>query len=207
MYIFQKADIYDVSTASIVYTVTLNGRANDVCFLDDDKFILAGDMPELEVHSIEDKKQVGKFKAHERRVRCLHLLSDQLEDDSRVFVSASNDGWIKVWKVKVDDDEVEADCISEYDTKCRITCMTVHKVPEVVETKKVESEAVKKARENEVKKTVSKKAKKRVSLVEPCKDDEGDQESESKKVKLVEYQEKNTEQQGKKGKRKKKKSM
>ena len=53
---FKRIDVYCTATASIDFTVPLNGRSNDVVFIDDVTFAISGEMPQVEVIllSIED---------------------------------------------------------------------------------------------------------------------------------------------------------
>ena len=48
------------------------------------------------------------------------------------MVTASNDGMVKVWSVTIQSkEEVKTTLVTAIDTKCRVTCMIVHKVPPV----------------------------------------------------------------------------
>jgi hypothetical protein len=48
---FKRIDIYCTSTASIDFSVPLNGRSNDVVFIDDVTFAISGEMPQVEVRN------------------------------------------------------------------------------------------------------------------------------------------------------------
>ena len=123
---YKHVDIYSVADASIDYSIKLNGRSNDVAFIDDNTFALAGEMPHVEIHSLVTKDLVTKFEAHQTRVRCLDFVQPSC------LVTASNDGLIKVWKISKDENgKIEATEECSADTKCRITSMQVHKVPQV----------------------------------------------------------------------------
>ncbi len=52
------------------------------------------------------------------------------------MATASNDGLIKLWRLtrkggRGSGEEFSAECVGSKDCGCRITCMAVHKVPEV----------------------------------------------------------------------------
>ena len=108
-----------MADASIEFSVKLNGRSNDVAFLDDTTFALAGEMPHIEIYSLVTKELLHKFEAHENRVRCLAFIQPSC------LVSGSNDGLIKVWKVTRDGDTFDIIEDGSADTKCRITSMQV----------------------------------------------------------------------------------
>ena len=154
---FKRLDIYSVGTAAVEASLPFLGRMNDVIFLDDVTIAVAGEMPQIEVYSIVSKSLIMKFEAHANRVRCMTLVSDQpikYNDTSaqlnhQCLVTASNDGFVKVWKLskklieehsdsKEGDNKmrftVEVKEEAKVDTKCRITCLKVHRVPKVVKS-------------------------------------------------------------------------
>lgn len=123
---YKHVDVYSVSDASIDFSVKLNGRSNDVVFLDDTTFALAGEMPFVEIHSLISKELLYKFEAHTTRVRCLAFVRPNC------LITASNDGLVKVWKLERKSNEFEAIEETFVNTKCRITSMQVHQVPKVI---------------------------------------------------------------------------
>ena len=45
-------------------------------------------------------------------------------------MTASNDGMVKVWSISIQSkEEIKTKLVTSIDTKCRVTCMIVHKVP------------------------------------------------------------------------------
>ena len=127
---YKHADVYSTAQATVTLSIRLPGRANAAEFLDEDTMLLAGEMPEIEAYCLKSNQLLSKFEAHERRVRCTYLTTKE-EGDRRTLVTASNDGLIKVWSLQRDSSKgVTAQKVCEHDTKCRITCMVVHKVPE-----------------------------------------------------------------------------
>ena len=118
---YKHVDVYSMADASIEFSVKLNGRSNDVAFLDDTTFALAGEMPHIEIYSLVTKELLHKFEAHETRVRCMAFIQPSC------LISGSNDGFIKVWKVTRDGDTFDIIEDGSADTKCRITSMQVRK--------------------------------------------------------------------------------
>jgi len=161
---YKHVDVYSVADATIEFSIKLNGRSNDVAFLDDNTFALAGEMPHIEIYSMVTKELLHKFEAHETRVRCLSVINPSC------LVSASNDGLIKVWKISRNDDTFEVNEEGRTDTKCRITSMQVHKVPKVNNTipdvKPEDVEALAKA--------VSGKKKRKIGFAENTNEDSKD---------------------------------
>ena len=71
---YRRVDIYSTSSASIDFSIPLNGRSNDVVFVDDVTFAIAGEMPQVEFYSLVTKEKISEFKAHETRVRCMEVV-------------------------------------------------------------------------------------------------------------------------------------
>ena len=72
--------------------------------------------------------------------RCLHVQASAKEGEFDM-VTASNDGLIKVWRLRrKGGEDFEAECVCSKDTGCRITCMVVHRVPEVQQPGKKKEE-------------------------------------------------------------------
>ena len=71
---YRRIDFYSTSSAAVDFSVALNGRSNDVVFVDDVTFAVAGEMPEVEFYSIVSKEKIFSFKAHETRVRCMAVV-------------------------------------------------------------------------------------------------------------------------------------
>ena len=71
-------------------------------------------------------------------LRCLKVISEdgaagEGEEERRLrrlcLVTASNDGFVKAWKVeRRGGGKFDVALAASHDTKCRITCMAVHKV-------------------------------------------------------------------------------
>ena len=181
---YKHADVYEVASAAVVYSIPLKGRANDLCFVDNDRLVLASDSPDLEIHSISEKTLLHKFPAHERRVRCLHLEKDPEIEDNFALVSASNDGLVKVWSLIAKKAAWEAEELLSHKVGCRITCMVVHRVPEI---KVAEEKQGQKAADGQKSK---KKKRKQVAIEPTTPESESDEEvskpaGTKKKAKLV----------------------
>lgn len=122
---YKHIDIYSVTDASIEFSVKLSGRSNDVVFINDTTFAVAGEMSHVEIHSLITKDLVCKFEAHANRVRNLAFVQPNC------LVTSSNDGFVKVWNLEAKGESFEVKESGSVDTKCRITSMLVHKVPKV----------------------------------------------------------------------------
>lgn len=62
--------------------------------------IVGGEGPNIEIHSISERKLLTQFKAHEKRVKAATTTNlNGLEELH--LVTVSNDGFIKLWKIQV----------------------------------------------------------------------------------------------------------
>jgi len=175
---YKHVDIYSVANASVLFSIKTTGRSNDVAFFDDNTFALAGETSKVEVYSIlgESASLVTHFEAHQNRVRCLAVVKpkEQVIANGRRFclVTASNDGMVKVWSISIQSkEEVKTKLVTEIDTKCRVTCMIVHKVPPVAQHQEDDNSGLKRTATSETPEGVdevltSKKPKKKKVKVE-----------------------------------------
>lgn len=112
--------VYQVKTAGVSYTVDFKKRVNFITFTKASELVIGGEAPEVEMHSFVDRKLSTKFTAHEKRVKaaCFTSLGSQ---DQSYLITASNDGFIKMWRLSVDG--TEPSLVTQVDTTCRITSM------------------------------------------------------------------------------------
>merc|ERR1712141_50241 len=163
-----------------------------------------GEMPQIEVYSIVSKSLIMKFEAHANRVRCMTLVSDQpikYNDTSaqlnhQCLVTASNDGFVKVWKLskklieehsnsKEGDNKmrftVEVKEEAKVDTKCRITCLKVHRVPTVVKSENELDESTRvNLTDNTGNQSERKKKKSKVQIIDSVPKSKNTDESSAK---------------------------
>ena len=62
--------------------------------------LIAGEGPNIEIHSILERKLVSQFKAHEKRVKCAVITKLNMLEELHL-ITASNDGFIKLWHILV----------------------------------------------------------------------------------------------------------
>ena len=64
----------------------------------DDTLAVGGERPNVELHSISERKLITEFAAHEKRVKGAEAI--KFEDQIHL-VTVSNDKFIKLWKFEV----------------------------------------------------------------------------------------------------------
>ena len=119
-------------------------------------------------------------------LRCIKLVKSDSDDSKCALVTASNDGLVKVWSVdKTDSGTFDVEEAAKVNTKCRITCLTVHKVPEVQQTQQTKTKDSSADLLASVKESLS-KTKKRKSVRMAEEDEDGDKEKQPKLT--IEYE-------------------
>ncbi|TRY91390.1 hypothetical protein DNTS_013521 [Danionella cerebrum] len=86
---------------------------------------VGGDDESVRIYDVTSQECVCEFKAHENRVKAIDSF---LKDDFCVLVSASNDGFIKLWKLNLEALETPS-LLSQVNSTARLTCMCVWKTP------------------------------------------------------------------------------
>ncbi|RVE61001.1 hypothetical protein OJAV_G00166460 [Oryzias javanicus] len=117
-----KVDIYKLETASVTGTVTSPKRISSVKFLNNSILAVAGDDESVRLCDVQKAEWVCEFKAHETRVKAVDSFS---MEDYCVLVTASNDGFIKMWKIHLKETLESPTLLGEVNTSARLTCLAV----------------------------------------------------------------------------------
>lgn len=115
----RRVDVYSIENAGVEYTIDLKARPNCLVFLNNDTVVVGGESKSVQIHSLIEKCLIKDWEAHQTRVRCMLLLSEQ-----KLITASSCDGCIKVWNIS-GDRVSPVTLVSSVDTQCRITCMAV----------------------------------------------------------------------------------
>lgn len=153
-----KADVYTLETASLTGTITNPKRISSIKFLTNSILAIAGDDETVRLADVDSLKWHCEFKAHEIRVKAVDSFT---WEDYCVLVTASNDGFIKMWKLQLTEATQPPVLLGQVNTTARITCLAVWKPLSVPE----ETEAPNKATTSqEVKEIVEAAKRKRVRV-------------------------------------------
>ncbi|XP_053102415.1 p21-activated protein kinase-interacting protein 1 isoform X2 [Hemicordylus capensis] len=120
--IANKVDIYKLETASICGTIVTEKRVSSVKFITDCILAIAGDEEFVRLFDCVSQKCLCEFKAHENRIK--EIYSFEMEG-LHVLVTASSDGYIKMWSLDLDKIKSSPPLLCEVNTKARLTCLAV----------------------------------------------------------------------------------
>ncbi|XP_030016022.1 p21-activated protein kinase-interacting protein 1-like [Sphaeramia orbicularis] len=120
----EKINFYDMVTASVTGTITNPKRISSVKFLNNSVLAVAGDDETVRLWDIGKEKWICEFKAHETRVKAVDSF---VMEDYCVIVTASNDGFIRMWKLYLKEALEPPTLIGEVNTTARLTCLAVWK--------------------------------------------------------------------------------
>ncbi|RMC16161.1 hypothetical protein DUI87_08375 [Hirundo rustica rustica] len=120
--IANKADIYRLDTASITGTITTERRISSLRFITDSILAIAGDDEMIRFYSCDSQKCLCEFKAHENRIKDIYSFE---REGQRIIVTASSDGFIKMWNLDLDKIKDGPSLLCEVNTKARLTCLAV----------------------------------------------------------------------------------
>ncbi|KAB0396797.1 hypothetical protein E2I00_013287, partial [Balaenoptera physalus] len=119
--ILNKIDVYQLDTASVSGTITNEKRVSSVTFLSESVLAVAGDEEVVRFFDCDSLMCLSEFKAHENRVKDMFSFETP---EHRIIVTASSDGFIKMWKLK-EDKGVSPSLLCEVNTNARLTCLGV----------------------------------------------------------------------------------
>uniref|UniRef100_A0A8C8LRN7 P21-activated protein kinase-interacting protein 1-like n=1 Tax=Oncorhynchus tshawytscha TaxID=74940 RepID=A0A8C8LRN7_ONCTS len=176
-----KVDVYDLETATLTSTIINPKRISSIKFLTNSILAIAGDDETVRLCDINTQKVLCEFEAHETRVKSVDSFT---VDDFCVLVTASNDGFIKMWKLNLESLEPPV-LLGKVNTTARLTCLAVWKPttlqepPPEVKTEPTTSHDVKDVLELEKKR----KKRVRISTVEVVQEE--DASPKKKKDELI----------------------
>ncbi|KAM4688691.1 p21-activated protein kinase-interacting protein 1 [Discoglossus pictus] len=140
--IHNKIDVYQLETASVIGTIDNPRRIASARFITDSLLAVAGDEEVIRLYDTDSQKCLCEFKAHENRVKSLYFFE---HEGSHIIASSSSDGYIKMWKIDLEQLQTPPALLCEVSTSARLTCLSVW-LPEVAESKKkVSTEAIAKS--------------------------------------------------------------
>ncbi|KAK2895937.1 p21-activated protein kinase-interacting protein 1-like [Channa argus] len=119
-----RVNIYDLETASVTATITNPKRISCVKFLNNSILAVAGDDEIVRLCDTGKEKWLCEFKAHETRVKSVESFN---MEDYCVIVTASNDGFIKMWKLHLKEELESPTLLGEVNTTARVTCLAIWK--------------------------------------------------------------------------------
>ncbi|XP_007173999.3 p21-activated protein kinase-interacting protein 1 isoform X1 [Balaenoptera acutorostrata] len=119
--ILNKIDVYQLGTASVSGTITNERRVSSVTFLSESVLAVAGDEEVVRFFDCDSLMCLSEFKAHENRVKDMFSFETP---EHHLIVTASSDGFIKMWKLK-EDKGVSPSLLCEVNTNARLTCLGV----------------------------------------------------------------------------------
>uniref|UniRef100_A0A8C2JVS5 P21-activated protein kinase-interacting protein 1 n=1 Tax=Cyprinus carpio TaxID=7962 RepID=A0A8C2JVS5_CYPCA len=125
-----QVDIYVLKSATIIGTIAFTKRISCVKFLKNTLLAVGGDDESVRIYDVTSQECVCEFKAHENRVKAIDSF---MKDDVCVLVTASNDGFIKLWKLNLENLETPS-LLGQVNTTARLTCLSIWKHGEVKET-------------------------------------------------------------------------
>eukprot|EP00057_Strongylocentrotus_purpuratus_P034441 XP_795222.2 PREDICTED: p21-activated protein kinase-interacting protein 1-like isoform X1 [Strongylocentrotus purpuratus] len=162
-------EIYDITTATVCCSYKSNVKILSACFLTDRVLVTAGEGEMISLLKVNDKKtklsQLTEFKAHEKRIKslkCVNARGSKSKQTEKWLLSASSDGFLKIWCIDTEKITDSPILLSEVDSKARLTCLAVRQAPSVVsEEKETSQQTTKRITESRTDDTVVKKKKKK----------------------------------------------
>ncbi|XP_037749045.1 p21-activated protein kinase-interacting protein 1 isoform X2 [Chelonia mydas] len=117
-----KVDVYKLETASVSGAITTEKRISSVRFITDSVLAIAGDDEVIRLYDCDSQKCLCEFKAHENRIKDIYSFE---KEGLQVIITASSDGYIKLWNLELDKIQDSPSLLCEVNTKARLTCLAV----------------------------------------------------------------------------------
>ncbi|XP_041101114.1 p21-activated protein kinase-interacting protein 1-like [Polyodon spathula] len=134
----EKMDIYNLETATVTGTISNQKRISSIRFVTNTIVAVAGDEETVRLYDTDSLKCLCEFKAHENRVKAICSVT---VGETLVLVTASSDGYIKMWKLDLEKIQDTPALLGEVNTFARLTCLGVWQASPVGSSQQVGTEA------------------------------------------------------------------
>lgn len=132
-------DIYEVSSGKVKQSVDFRERIQALVFITEDIVAVGGEGKNICLYDITNQIEIVQWPAHSMRIKSLKKIARTAVEEVWL-VSASTDGFIKVWKLELLSLQKKPRLIGKVDISCRITCMDIRISRQKVTIKKEEEE-------------------------------------------------------------------
>ncbi|XP_072045816.1 p21-activated protein kinase-interacting protein 1-like [Amphiura filiformis] len=137
-------NVYNITTASIACTTNCKKRINAVTFITDRVVAVGGEGNNISLYEITKSEVtcIHDFEAHDNRIKGLKCVpactvSGKPSKSHRWLVSASSDGYIKLWSLQINKLQEESpSLLAKISTTARLTCVTVRPTVKAAEAEK-----------------------------------------------------------------------
>ncbi|XP_054840478.1 p21-activated protein kinase-interacting protein 1 isoform X2 [Eublepharis macularius] len=184
--IANKVDIYKLETAAVSGTIVTEKRVSSVRFITDCILAIAGDEEFVRLFDCESQNCLCEYKAHENRIKDIHSFE---REGLHVLVTASSDGYIKMWSLDPDKIKSSPSLLCEVNTKARLTCLAVW-LKSDSEAKQTSTEVKASSSQSTIEGEEPLIKKKKICWTNSDKTAEGDGQGASKKLKSTNLQQK-----------------
>ncbi|CAL8314943.1 unnamed protein product [Gadus morhua 'NCC'] len=174
----EKVDIYDLATASLTGTITNPKRISSIKFITNSILAIAGDDEKVRLCDVGTEQWLCEFTAHETRVKAVDCFS---AEEYVVLVTASNDGFIKMWKLVISEELKPPTLLGEVNSTARLTCMAVWTPELILEAKEDPEPVVTAAEVAELAKEITRSKRVRIATDAVIIEDESQPKKKAKK--------------------------
>ncbi|XP_043229026.1 p21-activated protein kinase-interacting protein 1-like isoform X2 [Amphibalanus amphitrite] len=127
-----RCDVYSVASAGVLYSLKSAGRINCAAYLSKSLLVCGDESGQATVFDVSPGGggRGCSWAAHQARLRALAVMA---RSETRSWiVTASSDGWCKVWEADTSESAspAEPSPVASYNTTCRLTSVTFHVPPE-----------------------------------------------------------------------------
>jgi protein MAK11 len=118
-------NIYALENSKLLHSVHFDQSINTFDFLSDTFICVGTQGKDIEVIHIESGQKHAIIRGHTSRVKALKVITSPLLEEHFFVISASSDGFIKLWNVgkHIKSGSTIESCVAEFDSKSRLTCL------------------------------------------------------------------------------------
>ncbi|CAI9726809.1 p21-activated protein kinase-interacting protein 1-like [Octopus vulgaris] len=119
-----KLEIYLTKTTGLIQIVEAPGRINSMLYMTNSLIVYGGEGSDIIFYDIEKEAEVYTLTTNSSRIR--GLCHKVLPSGDNILANACSDGYVRVWKVIIDDNNIVTKLLAEHNSSFRLTCIAVY---------------------------------------------------------------------------------
>ncbi|KAL5021231.1 hypothetical protein ScPMuIL_000386 [Solemya velum] len=126
-------DVYNTQT-ELQLSITSTRKINSIAMFSVSILVYGGEGGDLFIHNLKTNKELHTWSTDTNRIKGLAISTSVLDGETTWLTTASSDGFLKIYELKIQQDAVVTKLVANHNTGFRLTCLAI--TPQTTANKK-----------------------------------------------------------------------